>query len=194
MIWDEYLADRKKDGKKIKAFEENWKALAPRFAHMLVTDITNDVCRSFAKERLERGRIVTRKGKDGEQEQVRYPVTVGTVWTELLRLRSCVNWAWEHNRLRSLGLDSKPKIWVPRKPKSTQTALTVDEFLALVQGCSITPHLRLLSFWRLPPQRAPRRSYSSNGRRSTSGRARSTSGNRKAWSIRSASRCARAAL
>ena len=143
MIWDEYYEDRKNDGKRMAAFDESWRALAPRFGSMLITDITNDICRDYAKERMDRGRTVTRKGKDGKPEQVHYPVTVGTVWTELLRLRSAVNWAWDHNRLKSLGLDSKPKVWVPKKPESNQKALTVGQFIAFRDACQGTPHLRL---------------------------------------------------
>ena len=126
MIWDEYYADREKDGKQMAAFRESWRSLEPRFGSMLVTDITNDICRDFAKERMD---------KNG--------VRVGTVWTELLRLRSAVNWAWSHNKLKSLGLDSKPYIWVPTKPESDQRALTVGEFIAFRDACQCTPHLRL---------------------------------------------------
>jgi integrase len=143
MIWDEYYADRKKDGKQMAAFDESWRALEPRFGSMLVTTINNDICRDYAKERMERGRIITRKGKDGKPEFVRLPVNVGTVWTELLRLRSAVNWAWSHNKLKSLGLDDKPKIWVPTKPESNQVPLTVEEFIAFRDACKVTSHLHL---------------------------------------------------
>lgn len=143
MIWDEYYADREQDGKQMSAFDESWRALEPRFGSMLITDITNDICRDYAKTRMEKGRTYTRKGKDGKPETVNVPVNVGTVWTELLRLRSCVNWAWDHNRLKSLGLDSKPKIWVPTKPESNQRALSVGEFIAFRDACECTPHLRL---------------------------------------------------
>jgi integrase len=143
MVWDEYYEDRKSDGKRMAAFDESWRALAPRFGSMLITDITNDICRDYAKDRIERGRTITRKGKDGKPEKVHLPVNVGTVWTELLRLRSAVNWAWSHNKLKSLGLDGKPKIWVPTKPESNQLALSVAQFIAFRDACQCTPHLRL---------------------------------------------------
>jgi integrase len=143
MIWDEYVADRISDDKLVAVFGHNWKALGPRFGNMLITDITNDVCRDYAKERLAKGRTTKRKRPDGTIEEVWRPINVGTVWTELLRLRSCINWAWDHNRLKSLGLDSKPKVWVPQKPASNQKPLTVDQFILLVEACRATPHLRL---------------------------------------------------
>lgn len=141
MIWDLYVADRKKDGKLTGVFDDNWKALKPRFGAMVVTDITDDVCRDYGRERMERGRIITRKGEKGEIETVRYPIGVGTVWTELLRLRSAINWAWQRNRLK--GLSVKPHIWIPRKPAPKMRTLSVDEFLRLREGCLGTPHLRL---------------------------------------------------
>jgi integrase len=111
---------------------------------MLITDITNDVCRDYARQRMARGRTIRKKGANGKpDEEVRLPISVGTVWTELLRLRSAVNWAWDGNRLKSLGLDAKPKIWVPPKPPTKQRALTVEEFVRLFQACLGTPHLRL---------------------------------------------------
>jgi integrase len=143
MVWDDYYADRKKDGKLMAAFDDNWKALEPRFGAMRVTDVTNDICRAYARERLERGRLIRRKGTDGKPEEVRLPIRVGTVWSELLRLRSAVNWAWDHNRLVGLGLDKKPKIWIPRKPDPKQRVLSVEEFVRLRDACAAWPHLRL---------------------------------------------------
>lgn len=143
MIWEDYYADREKDGKKMEAFDDSWKALEPRFGAMRVKDVTNDVCRAYARERLARGRVIARKGPEGKPEQVRVPISVGTVWTELLRLRSAVNWAWDHNRLVNLRLDKKPKIWIPRKPAPRQRVLSVEEFVRLRDACAVTPHVRL---------------------------------------------------
>jgi hypothetical protein len=143
MIWAEYVEDRRRDGKLVDVFEANWKALKPCFGDMLVTAINNDICRRYAQDRTAEGRVIKRRGANGKMEEVRLPISVGTVWTELLRLRSCINWAWEHNRLRSLGLDAKPKVWVPSKPAPKKRVLTVDEFVRLRDACAGTPHMRL---------------------------------------------------
>jgi integrase len=143
MLWGEYVEDRRRDGKLVDVFEANWKALKPRFGDMPVTAINNDVCRRYAKDRIAEGRVIRRKGADGKIEEVRLPISVGTTWTELLRLRSCINWAWDHNRLRRLGLDAKPKVWVPRKPDPKKRVLTVDEFVRLRDACAGTQHMRL---------------------------------------------------
>jgi integrase len=82
------------------------------------------------------------KGDNGKPEKILLPISAGTVWCELLRLRSCVNWAWDHNRLRSLGLDAKPKVWVPRKPEPRKRVLSVEEFVRLCDARANTSHMR----------------------------------------------------
>jgi len=138
MIWEEYVADRAKDGKLIAVFHDNWKALKKRFEGMRVADITDDVCRDYARERLANGRTITRKGPDGNPEAVVLKIGVGTVWTELLRLRSALNWAFDRELIHR-----KKHIWIPRKPDPKKRPLTVEEFLRLREACQNTPHLRL---------------------------------------------------
>lgn len=137
-IWDEYVADREKDGKLVAVFHDNWKALKPRFENMRVADITDDVCRDYARTRMEKGRTITRKGADGKPEQVVLAIGVGTVWTELLRLRSALNWAFARELIHR-----KKHIWIPRKPDPKKRPLTVEEFLRLRAAALGTPHLRL---------------------------------------------------
>ena len=132
-IWDAYLADRKKDGKLTATFEYNWKALEPRFGHLHLADINNDVCRDYAQKRLENGR--TRTLKNGKAR--RYEIHVGTVWTELTRLRTALNWAEDNNVIAKA-----PKVWVPRKPDPKDRVLSLAEFMQLLGACTM-PHLRL---------------------------------------------------
>lgn len=131
-IWKAYVADREKDGKLVATFAHNWKALAPRFAAMQVVDINNDVCRDYAQARMTAGRTVMCKGLPK-----RFDIGVGTVWTELTRLRSALNWAEKQGIIERV-----PPIWVPRKPDPKDRVLTPDEFLALLDACTV-PHLRL---------------------------------------------------
>lgn len=118
-IFTAYVADREKDGKLIRNFYDNWVALGPRFAGMNVMAVNADVCRDYARTRLEQG------------------VQVGTVWTELTRLRSCLNWA----RKRKVIADA-PYVWIPKKPESKKRVLTEEELLRLLDAC-IMPHTRL---------------------------------------------------
>lgn len=132
-IWQLYIADRAKDGKKMRPFHESWNALQSRFAKMRVSEITDDVCRDYARQRLDRGRII--RTKDGTERRV--DISIGTVWTELLRLRSCINWAAERHHIKY-----KKHIWVPTKPKSRQDILTPEQFRALIDACT-EDHTRL---------------------------------------------------
>lgn len=118
-LFDAYVMDREKDGKLIATFKDNWKALAPRFSKMQLGHITADVCRDYATHRFEQGR------------------SAGTVWTELTRLRSCLNWA-QKRRL----IDVAPYVWCPQKPPPKQRVLTQEEIWDLMDG-AIVPHVKL---------------------------------------------------
>lgn len=119
-IYEAYQDDREKDGKLIRAFEDNWKALAPTFGKLTPDDITADLCRRYTKERcIDQGR------------------SQGTAWTELQRLRSCMNWA-----MKKRIVTFKPDVWVPQKPEAKGRVLTADEVDALLAGC-VMPHVKL---------------------------------------------------
>jgi integrase len=78
---------------------------------MQVADITNDVCRDYAQSRIDQGR------------------SVGTVWTELTRLRSAINWARKQGITRNTR-----KVWVPVKPAPKQRVLTQEEVWRLYEA------------------------------------------------------------
>lgn len=118
-IWDDYRADRQKDGKQVANFDWDWKALEPRFGSLEVDAITADVCRSYARDRMAMGK------------------SAGTVWTELTRLRSCINWAAKR-RVIALA----PYVWVPAKPPPKQRVMSEWEVIALLDACKV-PHIRL---------------------------------------------------
>lgn len=118
-IFAAYITDREKDGKLVRAFRDNWKALGPRFGGMQVADITADVCRDYAKARVAQGR------------------SAGTVWTELTRLRSAINWAFKRRVITTC-----PYVWVPSKPAPKQRVLTQEEIWRLMDGAT-APHIKL---------------------------------------------------
>jgi len=113
-----YMKDRATDGKLMPAFKDNWKALEPHFGSMLPEAVTADECRSYAKSRLS-------------------TVSPGTVWTELTRLRSCLNWAIKRRVIPPSGY-----VWVPQKPPPKQRVLTEDEAWRLIDG-AVMPHVKL---------------------------------------------------
>lgn len=117
-LYAAYMSDRERDGKLGANFRWSWKALSGRFENMPYDAITADVCRDYAEERLR-------------------TVGQGTVWTELQRLRSCLNWA-EKRRV----IERSPYVWVPAKPPPKDRVLTEAEFTRLLDA-AVEPHVRL---------------------------------------------------
>lgn len=118
-LWRAYEQDRLADGKQPAQFRDSWKALAPRFENLPVDAITADVCRDYTRQRIAAG------------------VSQGTVWTELTKLRSCINWA-----LKRRVIQVAPYVWIPSKPPPKQRVLTPEEAIALIDAC-VMPHVRL---------------------------------------------------
>jgi integrase len=117
-------------------FEQNWKVLALRFASLAPSDIDADLCRSYARERFERGKLVkVRRGEEVIAE--RRDISPSTVWTELVRLRVCLEWA-EERRL----IEKAPYVWVPSPSEPRSRVLTEDEFWRLIDATK-NPHVRL---------------------------------------------------
>lgn len=137
-IWEAYTADRRKDGKLMGAFDANWKALERRFGNLAVADLTDDVCRDYARQRLEAGRSTRKRNpQSGAIEVRRLSISIGTVWSELLRLRSCLNWAATRR-----VIPWSPHVWLPRKPSPRDRVLTESEVTRLIDAC-VMPHVRL---------------------------------------------------
>ena len=118
-IFEAYRADREKDGKLIANFDNDWKALKPRFGALEVDAVTADACRDYAATRDAQGK------------------STSTIWTELTRLRSCLNWA-QKRRVISVA----PYVWVPSKPDGRTRVMTVEEVQRLIDACKM-PHVRL---------------------------------------------------
>lgn len=74
-VYAAYRSDRIKDGKLARNIDEQWRPLAPVFGTLPPDAITADLCRTYAQQRLDAG------------------LSQGSIWTELTRLRSCLNWA-----------------------------------------------------------------------------------------------------
>jgi integrase len=118
-VWIAYEADRIQDGKQASNFKESWKALAPRFEHLPIEAVTADVCRDYTRQRIADG------------------VSQGTVWTELTKLRSCLNWA-----MKRRVIPIAPYVWLPTKPEGKKRVLTPDEACRLIDAC-VMPHVKL---------------------------------------------------
>jgi integrase len=114
-LWKLYLADRRKDGRNTTRQENAWKRLGPVFGGRLGTDISKDDCRNYARLR----------GRQGASN--------GTVRTELIFLRACLNLRYGRGN---------NKVWLPPAGVPRDRYLTreeLDKLLAHVR----TPHVRL---------------------------------------------------
>ena len=119
-IWAAYIEDRRLEGKRsVDIMEHNWKALAPRFGHLMPAMVDKRLCREYVEARRKLGR------------------SESTVLTELRRVRNCLSWA-----VKSGILDKAPPIWLPQEPRSRERWLTREEVQALIEHAG-TPHVRL---------------------------------------------------
>lgn len=118
-IFDAYARDREMDGKQANNIRASWKSLAPTFGALRPDAITDDLCRSYAQQRLDAGR------------------SVGTVWTELGRLKTALHWA--HKRR---SIPHEIYVWTPSKPAGRTRVLTPDEAERLVES-TVMPHVSL---------------------------------------------------
>lgn len=127
-VVEAYIADRRNSGRKIKSAEANWKALSAVFGHMSPEGVEAPMevqgksltaCQHYAVLRSEGG-----KSRD-------------TIWTELLFLRTVINWA-----AKKKIIEKAYDVWVPSKGQPRNVIITDEEAWRLIDAC-VMPHLRL---------------------------------------------------
>lgn len=114
-LWTLYLADRRKDGRDTVRQGNAWKHLGPAFGHRLGNDITKDDCRDYARMRRRQG------------------ASDGTVRTELIFLRACLNLRYGRGNNH---------VWMPPAGAPRDRYLTRAEVDQLLERVA-TPHVRL---------------------------------------------------
>lgn len=120
-LYELYRADRVEDGIDPKNIDNSWKALSPTFAKSIVRLINNKQCRDYARNRFDLG------------------MASATVHTELLQLRTFVNWGVKQKVFTE---EFAPYIWLPRKGQSRQRELSSDEIGLFLNNAEL-PHLKL---------------------------------------------------
>lgn len=127
-IWAAYTRDREIEGKKTDILKYVWRSLSPTFAHLQPQDVEQTVdvagqrrtvCHRYAYEREQAG-----KSRD-------------TIWTELTRLRTALNWAAKRRHIAVA-----PIVWVPAAGKSRDTHLSQEEVIKLFRAIK-SSHVRL---------------------------------------------------
>lgn len=114
-LWRAYLTDRQKDRKDVTRQHNAWKRLEPVFGHRLGTDINKDDCREYNRLRQRQG------------------ASTGTVRTELVFLRACLNLRFGRGN---------NKVWLPAAGAPRNRYLNREEVDKLLEHVS-TPHVRL---------------------------------------------------
>lgn len=120
-LFELYTRDREADGKNVETFHHNWQALEPFFGPLPPNAITDDLCRQYAQQRLADGK------------------SVGTVWTELGRLRSAMLWASKRQHI-----SIAPYVWMPSKPAGRKGNREAGEVAVLEGARSRGPACRCL--------------------------------------------------
>jgi integrase len=120
-LFEQYLADREQDGKQVRNLLNSWKALAPRFIKVEVSELHADICRDYARERFD------------------LDMKPATVWTELLMLRTMINWGVKHKLYTE---EHKPYIWLPSKGNPRKRVMDESEIQRFVNHAK-HPHLKL---------------------------------------------------
>lgn len=119
-IMTAYIAELKLFGKRSAEITEHyWKAMRPWFGHFTPEMIDKKLCKDYYDARIAAGR------------------KVGTVLTELTRLRSALVYA-EKEKL----IASAPFIWRPEPPRPRDRWLTREEAQRLIDG-ALAFHVRL---------------------------------------------------
>lgn len=118
-IFDAYIADKALDHKPTTNQTNHWKALSPVFAHLAPADITKAVCKNYERTRTAAGR------------------KMGTVWSELVALRSVLNWA-----AKAGMIPAAPHVTIPPKPSPRDVSLTREELATLLDATE-PHHLKL---------------------------------------------------
>jgi integrase len=125
-----YIADRRKEGKRVDKMEFQWRSLKKKFEHMQPADLETEIevegeqrtrCHLYAVERDKIGRA-----RD-------------TIHSELNLLRTAMAWAAKRKKTAPVF------VWVPSAGKPRRTALTLKQIASLIEAIhDATLHIRLL--------------------------------------------------
>lgn len=114
-LWNEYVAEKRRDGIEVDPSDSTWKVLRPSFGHRLARALTREDCREHYRKRKRAGR------------------SDSTIRKELEMLRAAL-------RLRYGS--TAPALWMPPPSKPRDRYLTRDEVHKLLDHIE-TPHVKL---------------------------------------------------
>ena len=121
-LWRLWMAERDADKLNNKIYQANWVPLRPVFASRAPDLLKAKDYRDYAQARFDAGK------------------SAWTVYTELVRLRTCLKWAYATNLIGR----AVEKVWVPHQGKNRDRVLSIIEAKALVEGARLgDPHIYL---------------------------------------------------
>lgn len=118
-LFDAYVNDKQLDGKPTVNQQWLWKALAPSFSHLTADDIDKACCRAYERRRSASGK------------------KPGTIWTELVALRTVLNWA-----AGAKLIETAPTVTIPKKPEPRDVFVSREELGKLLDAADL-PHVKL---------------------------------------------------
>lgn len=127
-IWSAYVRDREIEGKRIEILGYVWKSLGRHFAALQPRDLEQVVIVD-GEERTPCHRYALARSNAG--------IARSTIWTELTRLRTAINWAAKRRHI-----PVAPHVWVPAADAPRDTHLTEAEVIAFFNELK-SPHVRL---------------------------------------------------
>jgi integrase len=118
-----------------RAIESLLKFFGPK---SVVSHVTPEVCRRYARERVRTRRsYVTKDGKRKFNDINTVPLSTGTSRRELGILSAAIGHAVKNGRLTSA-----PKVYLPKAPPNKTRYLTREEIELLLKNC-VEPHVKL---------------------------------------------------
>lgn len=144
--WHLFIADKKADQKPTATDEARWVALGPWFGHLKPSQITDQICRDYAKERFKPC-VEMRRMRNGVFKEIEYPNgrAPDTVWTELVTLQAALSWGLKkhHWSLPNGQSHEDFTLWRPARSEPRDRAPSRDEVEKLIAHAQPDSHVKL---------------------------------------------------
>lgn len=140
-IWNLFIADKEEDQKPVESDKYRWKSLGPWFGHLKPSQVSDQMCRNYAKERFKPC-VERRRMRNGEYQEIKYTHgrSPDTVWTELVTLQAALSWGLKKGHWTWPNADEF-MLWRPARSTPRDRVLTREESERLID-CA-TGHTKL---------------------------------------------------
>lgn len=128
-IVDRFIADRELSGKQAQKYRYQWQSMKETFEGLqpedlktirIVKEQERTICHEYAVKRQEMGR------------------RRATIWSELVLLRTAMNWAEKEHII-----EKAPPVFIPKEYKSRNPNLTIEDVLVIIDS-AVEHHVKLI--------------------------------------------------